>query len=212
MRRILFLSTFVLMASSLPTIATAEPPFASLVGDDWQSQWEGDSTWFRREGDAIVAGRLDQPVPQNMFLCSREEFGDFELELEVKLKGEGDNAGVQFRTAKIADSHEVSGYQADVGNAWDRPVWGALYDESRRNRLLADPGAEVIGKALRADDWNQLRIRCEGPRIQIWLNEALTVDYVEEDKAIPASGVIALQIHSGPPAEAWYRRIRVRSL
>jgi hypothetical protein len=203
----------VLSALWVSSIAIAEPPATeSLVGASWQEQWEGDPDWFRREGEAIVAGRLDREIPHNMFLCSRREFGDFELELEVQLKGNGDNAGVQFRTAKIPNSHEVSGYQADVGSAWDRPVWGALYDESRRNKLLADPGAEKIAGALKADDWNRLRVRCEGPRIQIFLNDTLTVDYREDDPAIPATGVIALQIHSGPPAEAWYRNIRIREL
>jgi hypothetical protein len=189
-----------------------EKEFQSLMTDPLSEAWDGDLQWFRIEGNTIIAGKIDEPIPHNLFLCSNETYADFELRLEVRLRGEGDNAGVQFRTAKIAGSHEVSGYQADVGSAWDRPVWGCLYDESRRNKLLADPGAETIREALVVDDWNALRVRCEGAHVQIWLNDQLTVDYTELDDTIPRDGVIALQIHGGPKAEAWYRNVRIQRL
>jgi hypothetical protein len=203
-----FVGSLFLTATWLP----AEDGFQVLEIDSSLSQWEGDRTWFRVEDDTIVAGSLEKPIPHNAFLCTRKQFGDFELRLEAKLVGKGDNAGVQFRTAKIPDSHEVSGYQADMGSAWDRSVWGALYDESRRNRMLAEPDQKLIQQSLKADDWNTLVIRCEGPRIQIWLNDQQTVDYREEDPAIATSGVIAVQIHGGAPAEASYRNIRIKPL
>jgi hypothetical protein len=65
---------------------------------------------------------------------------------------------------------------------------------------------------VKADDWNDLVIRCEGPRIQIWVNGVQTVDYTETDEAIPKSGRLGLQIHGGEPAEAAYRNIRVKKL
>ena len=65
---------------------------------------------------------------------------------------------------------------------------------------------------VKVDDWNDYVIRAEGPRIQIWLNGVQTVDYVEEDAAIEARGVIALQIHGGPPSEAWYKDITLLDL
>ena len=109
--------------------------------------WEGNAYWFRVEEKAIVAGRLTEKIPHNEFLCTVREYADFELRFDAKLVGEGQNAGVQFRSQRIAGSTEVSGYQADIGNAWNRPVWGALYDESRRNKMLAEPGAD-LGKKL----------------------------------------------------------------
>ena len=54
-------------------------------------------------------------------------------------------------------------------------------------------------------------VRCEGKRIQIWLNGIQTVDYTEEED-VATSGVIGLQVHSGPPLEAWYRNIRIKVL
>jgi hypothetical protein len=176
--------------------------------------WEGNPDYFRVEEGAIVAGTLEDKIPNNEFLCTEQEFDDFELIFEVRLKGEGDNAGVQFRSHRVPNDHEVSGYQCDVGRAWNRPVWGALYDESRRNKVLAEGPAESVEKWLRKDDWNELRVIARGNRIQLFLNGQQTVDYVEQQPAseISRSGIIGLQIHSGPPTEAWYRKIRIRRL
>ena len=65
---------------------------------------------------------------------------------------------------------------------------------------------------MRKNDWNHYHIRCEGPRVQLWLNGEQTVDYVEEEEGIPRTGVIGLQIHSGAPSEAWYKDIMIRVL
>jgi hypothetical protein len=170
--------------------------------------WEGNLDWFRIEDESIVAGRLDRPIPRNEFLATRKTYGDFELTLQVRTKGDGANAGIQFRTRRIPDHHEVSGYQADVGSGW----WGKLYDESRRNRILAGDDESAPASLARADEWNDYRIVCRGDRIQLFLNGQQTVDYTEPDADIPREGIIAVQIHGGPPSEAWYRRIRLRKL
>ena len=78
--------------------------------------------------------------------------------------------------------------------------------------MLAKADPAVIKKALKERDWNRYTILCEGPRIRLYLNDTLTVDYKEADPKIPLDGVIALQIHSGPPSEAWYRNIRLTPL
>jgi len=100
------------------------------------------------------------------------------------------------------------GYQADLGQKY----WGCLYDESRRRKILAAPNAGELDKVLRRDDWNDYRIVCRGRQIQLWINNLQTVDYTEPDADIPLTGRIALQIHGGPPGEAWYRKIRMRKL
>lgn len=172
--------------------------------------WEGDAYWFRIEDRCIVAGRMDQRIPHNQFLCTTQNYDDFEIRLEVKLVGEGKNAGVQFRSKRVPDSTEVSGYQADAGEAWNRSVWGAIYDESRRRKMLAEGDRDLVKRLTKPDDWNQLRIICRGAEIQVFLNGESTVQYTEQDDSIAKYGFIGLQIHSGPPSEAWYRDIRVR--
>ncbi|MDG2380239.1 MAG: DUF1080 domain-containing protein [Pirellulaceae bacterium] len=171
--------------------------------------WEGNPEMFRVQDGAIVAGTLKQPIPQNEFLCTKQTFGDFELRLKVKALGDGVNAGIQFRTRRIPNHHEVIGYQADVGGMW----WGKLYDESRRRKTLAGPADTVdMKQVVRRGDWNEYVVRCEGPRVQMWLNGTQTVDYVEPDGKIARQGVIAVQIHGGPPSEAWYKDIRISPL
>jgi hypothetical protein len=189
-----------------------EVGFERLFDGQSFAGWEGDLQWFRIEDATIIAGSLTKDIPHNFFLCTKESYEDFELRLEAKLVGKGDNAGIQFRTARIANHHEVSGYQADMGMAWDRPVWGALYDESRRNKMLAEGAKDQVAMVLKPGDWNEIVVRCEGARVQIWLNGLKTVDFQEQDPQILRSGVIGLQIHGGAPAEASYRKIRLKRL
>ena len=105
---------------------------------------------------------------------------------------------------------------AAISATWARPqgksIWGALYDESRRRKFLVLGDAEKLAKIVKADDWNDLVIRCEGPRVQIWVNGLATVDYTEEDTTVVRRGVIGLQIHGGEPAEAAYKDIRIQDL
>lgn len=195
-----------------PKLVTLDPDFKWLFDGKSFDGWEGNREWFRIEDKCIVAGDLTKTIPHNEFLCTKADYDNFELKLQVRLKGQGDNAGVQFRTVRIPDKTEVSGFQCDVGNAFGRPVWGALYDESRRNKMLAEGDKDKVSEWLRKDDWNELTVRAEGDRIRIWLNGNLTVDYTEKDENIVKTGIIGLQIHSGPPTEAWYRNIRIKAL
>jgi hypothetical protein len=188
--------------------AQSEPKPVSLFDGKTLNGWEGNLEVFRIEDGAIVGGTLEARIPRNEFLCTTREYRDFELRLKVKLIGEGANAGIQFRTRRFPNHHEVSGYQADMGEGW----WGCLYDESRRNKVLAKPDEAALKHVLKPNDWNEYVIRCEGKRIQLWLNGLQTVDYTEAEEDIEQTGVIGLQIHGGPPSEAWYKDITIREL
>ena len=120
------------------------------------------------------------------------------------------NSGVQFRSNRIPNPpNEMKGYQADIG---DPEWWGALYDESRRNKVLAKSDMAEVNKVLKRGDWNEYVIRCEGKRIVLAINGLQTVDYTETDDKIEDYGVIAVQIHAGPPSEAWYKDITIEEL
>jgi hypothetical protein len=97
----------------------------------------------------------------------------------------------------------VIGYQADIGQGY----WGALYDESRRKKVLAGPKAEDVAKIIKKDDWNEYKIRAEGPWIRLWLNGTPTVNYMEKDDGIEQSGVIGLQVHGGGKTKVLYKDI-----
>ena len=193
---------FLIAASFARAADDAKP--VKLFDGKTLAGWEGNEKFFRIEDGAIVAGTLKEKIPRNEFLATKKEYDDFELRLKFKLLGGPQaNAGVQLRSQRIPNHHEMIGYQADLGNGW----WGALYDESRRNKILAAPQKGAVEKTLKLDDWNDYRILCQAKRIQLWVNGQQTVDYTEPDDKIPQRGKIALQIHSGPPSEAWYKDI-----
>ncbi|MCA9266822.1 MAG: DUF1080 domain-containing protein [Planctomycetales bacterium] len=192
------------------TAPAAEAPegFTSLFDGRSLAGWEGNEQSFRVENGCIVGGTLKEKIPRNEFLCTTKEYENFELRLKVKAIGQGVNAGVQFRTKRIPNHHEVSGYQADVGQGW----WGKLYDESRRRKVLAGIDEKEISPVVKLEDWNDYVIRCEGSHIQLWLNGLKTVDYVEQEEGIDRRGIIAVQIHGGAPSEAWYKDIVIKEL
>ena len=209
----MFLLIFALVltagAGQTPGRSQTQPQRVQMFDGKTFAGWEGDLAIFRIQDGAIVGGSLERRVARNEFLCTTKTYGDFELRLKVKLLGgDGANAGIQFRTRRIPNHHEVSGYQADMGTGW----WGALYDESRRKKVLTGPDQEKMKSVIKVDDWNDYVIRAEGRRIQIWVNGVQTVDYVEEDPMIETTGVIAVQIHGGPPSEAWYKDITLLDL
>jgi HEAT repeat protein len=183
-----------------------EARFVPLFDGRTLAGWEGDPKIFRVEDGAIVGGSLQKAIGGgNDFLCTKKEHRDFELRLQFKLLGENANGGVNLRSKRGPDDGVAAGYQADLGQGY----WGCLYDEARRNRVLAKATPQP---PIRAEDWNDYRIRCEGRRIRLWVNGIQTVDYVEPDSGIQPAGIIALQVQANRPSEAWYRNIRIRDL
>jgi HEAT repeat protein len=174
------------------------------------TNWEGNPDYFRVEENCIVAGSLKENIPENEFLCSIRSYDDFELKLKFKLIGpkEHANAGIQIRSRRIPNDNEMIGYQADIGQQY----WGSLYDESRRRKIIAQADKNLLKKAIHPDTWNEYTIRCVGNRVQLWLNGYKTVDYLEVDESIEQTGVIGLQIHSGPPVEIWYKDITIKEI
>lgn len=185
-------------------VLAAEPDgYTRLFDGKTFDGWEGNLKVFRIEDGAIVGGGLQEPIVRNEFLCTKKTYGDFELRLKCKLLGKDVNGGVQIRSRRVPNDSEVMGYQADMADGF----WGCLYDESRRNRILAAPS-----QVVKPNEWNDYIIRCEGRRIQLWVNGQQTVDYTESDTTLPQTGVVGLQIHRGPAAEAWYKDICIEEL
>ncbi|MEX1233090.1 MAG: DUF1080 domain-containing protein [Planctomycetaceae bacterium] len=195
------------VALSLTAVADddSEEDFEPLFNGKDLTGWEGNFDLWKVENECIVG---DSPgIEHNQFLATKEKFGDFELRLEFRLKEGTGNTGIQFRSSRIKDSTEVSGYQADVGEKY----WGCLYDESRRRKVLVQ-APEKLYDVLDKEGWNTYVIRAEGDRVQLSINGFKTVDYIEKDADIPRDGIIALQVHSGPPLKIEFRNIRIKLL
>ncbi|MDG2123119.1 MAG: DUF1080 domain-containing protein [Verrucomicrobiales bacterium] len=161
---------------------------------------------WRVEDGAITAGDQKTKIAKNSFLCTTADFTDFEFTCEFKIAGDPKtgmiNSGIQFRS--YHKNNQVVGYQADIG---DPKWWGCIYDEHRRNKVLAASDMEKLNPVLKRDDWNTYTIRCVGPEITLTINGVKTVTYTEPDDKIARKGFIAPQIHSGGTAQVWFRKL-----
>lgn len=188
--------------------------------DGWEGN-DGDNSMahFRIDKKAIVGGSLKTPLDHNQFVRTKDRYGDFELRLKYKVVPTDDsyNGGIQFRSEPCripGKEYEMVGYQADI-ISWKK---GALYDEQRRWDFLGVPLGEPTN--YKPNDWNEYVVRCEGPRVRIWLNGVKTTDYIEPFAETPLEGIgiipqdghIALQIHEGNPSEVWYKDIEIQEL
>jgi putative membrane-bound dehydrogenase-like protein len=174
--------------------AAPVPLFDGKTLADWSAR-EGEEKWWRVQDGALTGGSLEERVPRNTFLVSDRKFENFDLTYQLRLvQGGGfQNSGLQIRSIRKPGSHEMIGYQVDAGIGY----WGDLYDESRRGKLTGPLDAGALKAVVRDWDWNQFRVRCEGPRIRVWINGILVTDFTETDKTIPSDGSLGLQAHGG---------------
>lgn len=203
----LLVSWFLLSFISQPTKKQV-----SLFDGKTFKGWEGDTknTW-RIENGAIVGGSLSKTVPNNDFLTTTKEYGNFILKIKIKLIGKEGfiNSGIQFRSKRLTNpAFEMTGYQADWGNNY----WASLYDESRRNKTLMKPDSAKIMKWIKMNDWNDYKIVANKNRIQLYINGKQTVDYKELDNTIPQSGLIGVQVHGGGKAQVAFKDIYITEL
>ena len=175
--------------------------------------WDGDLKWWRIQDGCLTGGSLTEKVPRNFFLTHARSFQNFDLRLRIKLTGVPGtgmiNSGVQIRSLRVPNDTEMAGYQVDAGEGW----WGKLYDESRRRRVIAEPAdLAAVNAAVRKDDWNEYRIRAEGPRIRSWINGVPALDYTETEPRTAADGLIGVQIHSGGMALVQVKDVVIEEL
>jgi len=192
-----------------PAEKSAQPPeegFVPLFNGKDLTGWEGDTKlWIVENG--MLVGR-SPGIKYNDFLATNKTYGDFILRYQIRLVDGKGNTGVQFRSARVPDSHEVAGYQADFAPGW----WGKLYDEARRKKVLAGPSNEEGLKIVKPGDWNDYEVQAAGNKITLTVNGTKTVEYTETDANIAKTGVIATQIHGGGPMEVQFKNIRIKEL
>jgi poly(3-hydroxybutyrate) depolymerase/prenyltransferase beta subunit len=178
--------------------------FVPLFNGKDLAGWEGDTAiWSARDG-ALVG--TSHGLKHNDFLWTERSYGEFILKLTFRLTDGAGNSGVQFRSDRLPP-HEMIGYQADLGQGY----WGALYDESRRKRVLVQASDAAL-KELRKTRWNEYGIRAMGPKIRLTLNGKTSVDYTESDAGIKREGKIAVQVHSGGPTEVAFKDVYIQPL
>ena len=211
-----------LHTSLLALLALASTAFAedkNLFNGKDLTGWKGLDFWSVEDG--CITGRTtkEKPTKGNTFLVYKDEVADFELTFKYKIIG--GNSGVQYRS-KLTDEKAfvVAGYQADfeAGKTYS----GILYEEKGRG-ILAQRGQKIVikegaapnkpkievagevGKSaeiqakIKSEDWNDYRIVAQGGRLQHFINGVQTVDVTDETAIGAKKGILALQLHAGPP-------------
>lgn len=189
--------------------------WTSLFNGESLEGWtvRGGNAEFRVEGGEIVGA--SRPNSANTFLVSEAQFGDFELLVEFKVDPEF-NSGIQIRSAIDGgignQSGRMIGYQVEIDPS-SRNYTGGMYDEGRRGWLYPLIDSPAARGAFKPGEWNQMRVRAQGPRIQTWVNGAPVADLFD---AVDPAGHIGLQVHSvgdrTQEMQVRFRKIQVRPL
>ena len=169
--------------------------------------WQGDMNVWHIKNGAITAGDTSIMHLQNDFLATKKDYKNFALKLKFKLEGGPGfvNSGVQVNSQRntMAPLNEMVGFQADIGPGFT----GSLYDETRRNIILAKADSSIVEKLLHKNDWNDYEVRCIGRRIVIILNGFQTIDYTEPENDYPDFGKIGLQVHGDAKMKISFKEI-----
>ena len=168
--------------------------------------WKGRPTLWKVV-DGVIEGRTtaQAKLKHNDFLYTEKEYGDFELRLKYRLVNH--NSGVQVRS-RVHEDFRVTGYQADIA---EKRYTGILYGEGFGG-ILADVKPKEIAKHIKKGTWNDYRIVCQGKRLQFWINGQPTIDYTDKRPVARAKGVIAFQLHGGPPMTVYFKDIIIKEL
>lgn len=221
----LALALSAVLFGDAPTAAADEDGFKPISSGQNLDGWDGNPK-FWSAADGIITGQTtaDNPTKGNTFLIWRQApVDDFELRLSYKIVG--GNSGIQYRSQE-GDPWVVGGYQGDfeAGDTFS----GILYEERGRG-ILANRGQKVTvdkdgkkhetqvteSKALQAgikkEDWNDYEIIAQGNHLIHKINGKVTVEVIDDQADKRAmSGILALQLHAGPPMKVQFKNIRLK--
>lgn len=169
------------------------PKWVSLFDGKTLNGWKqlnGKAKYTIEKNEIVGTTVADTP---NSFLCTEKEYGDFILELELKVDNSM-NSGVQFRSLSKPDFKEgrVHGYQMEVDPS-ERAWSGGVYDEGRRDWLYNLNINQKGRLAFKKDTWNTYRIEAIGSTIRTWINGIPTAHLIDD---MTDKGFIALQVHA----------------
>lgn len=217
---------FALLLLTAFSTAAEKESVALFNGKDLTG-WEGKPGWWRVEDGALTSESTpEKPCKKANYLIWRGgNPEDFELTADFKLSAKA-NSGIQIRSLEKPD-WDTFGYQADMEG--DGKLIGFVYhhqhgliaERGEKTTIAADgiKAAEALGdpaellKHYKTGDWNTYRIICQGPSISVYLNDVLMCQITDHRVTRETSrGIIALQMHPGPPMKVQFKNIRLRTL
>lgn len=232
--KVLMLLLAVLMISAPVQAEQAKPDkegFVRIFDGKTLKGWTPRAEGFWTVKDKAITGETteDHPAPTNQFITwARDVVEDFELKLSFRFTGQPSaNGGIQIRSRVREDGHVV-GYQADMNKKGQ--YIGMLYEEGGRGIMAPRgtqttfdaqgkkqqeplPHAESLKGTNRDNDWNDYHIIAKGNKITLKVNGLVTSVLIDNQASKrKLSGVIAFQLHQGPPMKVQYRDIRLKRL
>lgn len=198
--------TLLAAAVAFTTVSSANEELPSIFNGKNLDGWKVVGGAVFEVKDGVIIGKTGDG--SFGWLCAEKNYGDFILELEVKITS--GNSGIQIRSHLDAarKGDKMVGCQIEVDpspRAWS----GGLYDQARRGWLQNLTNNPAARAAFKTNEWNQYRIECRGAAIKSWVNGVPATDYLD---AMDVDGLLALQVHSGKNAEVRFRNIKLKDL
>ena len=212
----------------LAPLATADDSGITPFNGTTLDGWEGDNSyWSVDDGSIVGRSTLEHPLTTSTYLVwSGDMPQDFDLRCKIKLNG--GNSGIHYRSSRADGQHDLRGFQADfdANNSYS----GVLYEGVGRELMSArgeqveySPAGkrviaqfapdEVLRKSIRTGEWNDYRIEARGTRVRHWINDVLMCDVTDGDASrFRRDGLLAFQLHQGPPMEVRFRDLTVQPL
>jgi len=192
--------------------------------------WDGNPLhWSVEDGAIVGVNTKENPTKGNTFLIWKGgELQDFDLSLECKI--DSGNSGIQYRSFIKPGEHDgwrIGGYQADFesgdkysGICYGEAFRGILCMRGDRTTLSRDASGKLVksvekigettklGLSVKKKDWNSYRIVADGYRFEHYINGEKMCELIDEDeKERRAEGLLAFQVHAGPPMKVYFRNI-----
>ncbi len=227
-----------LLALSLLPNVNGEEGFEPLFNGQDLTGWDGDQRFWRVEEGAIIGQTTkDNPTAKNTFLAYEKEFGDFELRFSYRV--DGGNSGIQYRSELISE-WVVKGLQADfedkIHDGLD--TYSGMFFEENGRMFMGQRGDVVIvrhnpenprkpnietiasvgdrvelEKVIKRDAWNDYTVIARGNVYIHSINgHVMSIGIDEDQQNFRASGILAWQLHAGPPLKIQMKDIRIREL
>lgn len=214
------------VASAAVTVKPGPDGYVNLLSGRGLGQWSGDPKyWSMKNG--VLTGVTDGSLKMNRFITWKgSTIRNFELRVKVNVTP-GGNSGLQYRGLSRPDLglDVVTGYQCDV--VANTPKYnGMLYEEKGRRilshtgeKVIIDPKGQpwVVGemplKEFAPGEWHDYRVLVRGNHHQHWIDGHPTADLIDfDEKGRALEGVLAVQVHVGPPMTIQYKDFKIKHL
>ncbi len=211
----------------------ADDGFVSIFDGKTLKNWDGNPKfWSVKDGAITGQTTAKNKTNGNTFIIWKGgDLADFELKLQYKIVG--GNSGIQYRSFKLPGKHDgwrIGGYQADfeAGDTYSGILYGErfrgiLCNRGLKTELVRTKGkfqvktierlgdSKAIQAKIKKEQWNDYHITAKGFRFVHRINGVVTADCTDKDeKQRRANGVLALQLHAGPPMVVQFRNIRIK--